>query len=39
MNMGILKIKHAATVEGKLNTNGHRNKEGNIVEFRILWLK
>ena len=46
MNMGILKIKHAATVffaglvdetlQGKLNTNGHRDKDGNIVEFRTV---
>ena len=44
--MGILKIKHAATVffaglvdetlQGKLNTNGHRDKDGNIVEFRTV---
>ena len=24
------------TLQGKLNTNGHRNKEGNIVEFRAV---
>ena len=24
------------TLRGKLNTNGHRNKEGNIVEFRTM---
>ena len=26
------------TSQGKLNTNGHRDKNGNIVEF-VLWLK
>ena len=25
------------TLQGKLNTNGHRNKEGNIVEFRTVF--
>ena len=24
------------TLQGKLNTNGHHNKEGNIVEFRTV---
>ena len=24
------------TLQGKLNTNGHRDKDGNIVEFRIV---
>ena len=24
------------TLQGKLNTNGHRNKDGNIVEFRTV---
>lgn len=24
------------TLQGKLNTNGHRDKDGNIVEFRTV---
>lgn len=24
------------TLQGKLNTNGHRDKEGNIVEFHTV---
>ena len=47
VNMGILKIKHGfiaglvdETLQGKLNTNGHRDKDGNTVDrSSVLWLK